>query len=93
LISAETIGTYTVKSTDIDIGNHMNNALYVRAFFGFISCDDLTNSEPTEIEIAFKSPCFENEVLNVKQIKTEENLYLAFLHEDTTVASVIKLTY
>ena len=92
-LNAEDIGTYIVKSTDIDIGNHMNNAAYIRAFFGFISCEELSNTNPSEIEIAFKSPCFENETLKVKRINIENNLYLAFLHNNNTVASVIKLTY
>lgn len=92
-LNAEDIGTYIVKSTDIDIGNHMNNAAYIRAFFGFISCEESSNTNPSEIEIAFKSPCFEKETLKVKRINIENNLYLAFLHNNNTVASVIKLTY
>ena len=92
-LNAECIGKYTVKSTDIDIGNHMNNAAYIRAFFGFISCDELANMEPKEIEIAFKSPCFEKETLDVKRITEGKNLYLAFIHKDNSVASTIKFSY
>ena len=93
LTNAENIGTYTVKSTDIDMGNHMNNAAYIRAFFGFISCEELANYEPTDIEIIFKSPCFEDEILYVKRIKNDMNFHLAFLHSDNSLASVIKFSY
>ncbi len=93
LSEAKDLTAYTVKSTDIDIGNHMNNAAYVRAFFGMLSCEEISKLNIKEMEIAYKTPCFEGETLTVKRIDKDNCLYLAMLHNDESIASVIKLIF
>ncbi len=63
----ELIGEYTVKSTDIDVGGHMNNVAYVRAFAGFFSTEEWTELDPSDIEIIFKNQCFEGDKLLFKK--------------------------
>ena len=64
---AEELGTYVVRSTDIDVGGHMNNAAYVRAIAGAFSSDDWKALDIHEMEVAFRAPCFEGETLLVQR--------------------------
>ena len=87
------IGTYTVKSTDIDLGRHMNNAAYVKAIFGFISCDEVDTVNISEIEATFKSPCFEGETLIVYRRNTQSGTEMAMVKPDGKTAFLAKITY
>lgn len=91
--SSNDFGSYTVKSTDIDLGNHMNNAVYLRAFFGMLSCEEIEKLNIKEIEITYKTPCFEGETLTVRKIDGDGCFYLAMLHKDGSIASIIKLIF
>ena len=59
------VGEYTVRSTDIDLGGHMNNAVYPRALFSLFSAAELSAREITDAELNFRSPSFEGETLRV----------------------------
>lgn len=59
----EEFARYTVCSTDIDLGGHMNNAAYVRALAGAFSCDEWQKLNIRELEIAFRAPCYEGDTL------------------------------
>ena len=37
---ASLLGTYTIRSTDIDIGHHMNNVAYIRAVLGMVPTEE-----------------------------------------------------
>ena len=63
LARAELLGEYTVRSTDIDLGGHMNNAAYLRAALGLFSVARLKEMDPKEAEVVFLAPCFEGETL------------------------------
>ncbi len=54
---------YAVRSTDIDLGGHMNNAAYVRALAGAFSCEAWQAMRIRELEIAFRAPCHEGDEL------------------------------
>ncbi len=54
---------YTVRSTDIDVGKHMNNVAYVRAVLGSFSSEELEALDPASIEVLYKTSCFEGEEL------------------------------
>ena len=73
---------YTVKSTDIDLYGHMNNAAYVRALFSLFSCKELEDMNIKGFEIAYKAPCFEGEMLRIVTKRQETNLLIAMLKED-----------
>ena len=61
-----TVGTYRVASTDIDFGGHMNNAAYVRAIFSLFSSQELKAMRVREMEIIYRTPCFEGDILTLK---------------------------
>ena len=59
----EVLGEYTVRSTDIDLGGHMNNVAYLRNMFGLFSSKELKEMNITEVEVYFKKSCFEGDKL------------------------------
>ncbi len=67
---------YTVRSTDIDLGAHMNNAAYVRALAGSFSGEAWQGMDVRELEIAYRAPCYEGDTL-VWQKREEEDGALA----------------
>ena len=87
---AETLGSYTVRSTDIDRGGHMNNVAYLRAILGLLPGKELKALPQGEIEIVFRSPCFEGELLTVKRRPTETGWELAALKPDGSPAVFVK---
>jgi len=88
----EEICRYTVRSTDIDLGQHMNNAAYMRAIFGVFSCEELDKLNIKEAEILFKAPCFEGESLSVKIRRNEGYIDIGMLKEGGKAAAVARLT-
>ena len=88
---AEALGSYTVRATDIDLGGHMNNIAYLRAILGLLSGEELKTLPQGELEIVFRSPCFEGEVLSVRRRETETGWELATLRADGSPAVFLKL--
>lgn len=87
---AGTIGSYTVRATDIDLGGHMNNVAYLRAILGVLPGACLKTMPQGEIEIVFRTPCFEGDVLTIRRRETETGCELAALKQDGTPAVFIK---
>ena len=58
-------GEFTVRSTDIDFGNHMNNVAYVRKFLDQFPSDQITGSAVRSIEIHYGHPCLEGKTLKI----------------------------
>lgn len=77
-------GEYTVRSIDIDFEGHMNNVAYTRALFGMFSRSELDQLAPTDIELYFKTSCFEGDRLIWQKMKTENGLELCASLEDKT---------
>ena len=88
---AETLGSYTVRSTDIDLGGHMNNVAYLRAVLGVLPGKELKDFPQGEIEIVFRTPCFEGDALSLRRRETETGWELALLREDGSPAAYLKL--
>lgn len=63
-----------VRSTDIDLGHHMNNVAYVRTLLDCFSADTLASGRIRSVEIHYASSCFEGEALAIykKQLSDEE---------------------
>ena len=55
--------SYRVRSTDIDLGGHMNNAAYPRALFGAFSGEELAAKSIRSVDLIYRAPCFEGEKL------------------------------
>ena len=85
------IGTYTVRSTDIDLGQHMNNAAYLRVLFGAFTCAQVDAMHLQETEIAFRSPCFEGDTLSIRVRRTDTGLDVGMVRADGAVAAVARL--
>ena len=85
------IGRYTVRSTDIDLGQHMNNAAYVHALFGVLSCQQLAAMSIREMDILFRTSCYEGDTLSIRRRETPDGPELGILKEDGCTAAAIKI--
>ena len=63
----EPFSEYRVRSTDIDLGGHMNNAAYPRALFGCFTVDQRRENDLRCIDMIFRSPCYEGETLEFRR--------------------------
>ncbi|MBQ4382787.1 MAG: hypothetical protein II794_08640 [Oscillospiraceae bacterium] len=64
---AAPFGTYTVKSTDIDVGGHMNNTRYAYMVVSAFSTGELGSMEVREMEISFRHPAYEGQTLTLRR--------------------------
>ena len=85
------LGIYQVRSTDIDLGGHMNNVAYLRALMSFFSCEEQKEMAISDVDIAYRKPCFEGEQLEVRIRRTEGALELAMLKEDSSPAVLVRI--
>lgn len=85
------IAVYTVRSTDIDLGQHMNNAAYVHAIFGAFSCQELAEMPIREMDVLFRAPCFEGDRLSIRRRDTGEGPEIGILREDGKTAVAAKI--
>lgn len=76
---AEAFGAYVVRSTDIDLGGHMNNAAYIRALAGAFSTAEWQALDVHGLEASYRAPCFEGDALELRRRQTPDGLEAAFL--------------
>ncbi len=88
---AEELGSCRVRSTDIDLGGHMNNIAYLRAVFGLFSGEELKTMPQGTVEIVFRAPCFEGDLLSLRRRITGTGWELAVVREDGTPAALLRL--
>ena len=69
----EPFAVTTIKSTDIDLGRHMNNVAYIRAIMSLFSSTQLREMNIRAFEIDYKSQCREGEEIVWKR-RDEENM-------------------
>ena len=81
----EPFASYTVRSTDIDLGGHMNNAAYPRALFAAFSTKELEAMRARSIDLIFRSPCYEGEELDFYKKESEGALDLRIARGEDTV--------
>ena len=63
----EAFAEYRVRSTDIDVGKHMNNAAYARALVGTFSNEELAALEVRDMDISYRTSCFEGDLLTFQR--------------------------
>lgn len=68
----EAFASYRVKSTDIDINHHMNNARYFTAIFSLFSIEEIEAMNIKVMEVQYKNPCFEGDVLHFFKHETDD---------------------
>lgn len=84
-------GQYRVSSSDIDYGGHMNNVTYVRALLGTFGVQELTSLRVSRLELNYRSPCYEGELLSIRRRPFEGGLDLAMLRPDGTPAVLARM--
>ena len=70
----EPYAAYNVRSTDIDVGGHMNNAAYLRTMFGTFSNEELKTMKIRSVDAIFRSPCLEGDELLWQRKQTPAGL-------------------
>ncbi|MBQ8974922.1 MAG: hypothetical protein IJ072_04255 [Oscillospiraceae bacterium] len=65
------LGRYTVRSTDIDLGGHMNNVAYIRAVLGMFSTKQLRQMKISDMDVSFVSSCYEGDELSIRMGETD----------------------
>ena len=75
-----------VRSTDIDLGKHMNNIAYIREMFSTYSTKELNELQIKGLEVCFRHPCYEGERLRVFERRTESGREIVMKKEDGTAA-------
>ena len=56
--------SYEVRSTDIDVGHHMNNTAYIRALLSSFSNEALRAMDVHDIDVVYRTSCYEGETLD-----------------------------
>ena len=82
---------HRVRSTDVDMGQHMNNTAYIRALLDTFSVEELKTMEPRELEICFKQACYGGEELTIRRQETEDGWLFAICRADGKPATIASL--
>lgn len=88
----EEIARHTAVSQDIDLSKHMNNVAYIRAVLSAFSTKEIETMGIKEIEVAYRSQCFEGEVLSICKRDAEKALEIGVVKEDGATAAVLKFS-
>lgn len=83
--------SHTVRSTDVDMGQHMNNTAYIRALLDTFTVDELKSMVPYEMEICYKQACYGGEKLSIVRKETENGWMFAVRREDGKPATLAQL--
>lgn len=81
----------TVRSTDIDLGGHMNNIAYLRTLAALYACEAWQGLEIRELEITYRAPCFEGETLCWQRREEDNAVSLRAAREDGTTIVLIRI--
>lgn len=89
----EEYARYAVRSVDMDLGAHMNNVAYLRSLAGTFSVPEWQDMQIRELEIAYRTPCHEGDVL-IWQRRTQPDgsLILRAVREDEKTAVQARIT-
>ena len=82
----ELVREYTVRPTDIDFGQHMNNVSYIRVILDCFSAKTIASGTISSIEAHYAAPCLENETLCVYQKQEGDTVRIAIQKADGKTA-------
>lgn len=86
---ADRYAEYTVRSTDIDIGHHMNNAKYVQALLGTFSNEELKEMAPTTFDVLFRNSVYEGDKLVFYKQPAEQGFDLRVARESDDMTALL----
>lgn len=87
----EPFGDYRVRSTDIDVGGHCNNAAYVRALLGGLTNAEIRSLHVKRMDVIFRSPCYEGEALKFQRRQAAGGTDFRIVKADGTSALLAKI--
>lgn len=87
----ELVYTFTVRASAIDIGRHMNNVAYVRAFLDCFSADEIASMPIKTMEARYITACMEGEELKIYKKQAENGYVLGARRADGKCASFLFL--
>lgn len=82
---------FRVESSDIDMGRHMNNVMYVRHALNCFSVEEFYDMNIHEFEVCYRTACFEKETITPHLRKTEDGYDMGFVKEDGKCAVLIHM--
>lgn len=89
---AKTVGEYTIRSIDMDLGGHMNNVNYIRAMLGCFSTDEIEAMDIHDIEVQYLSQSYEGETLTFRCRRTDSGAYeIGAIKKDGKAAFLAKI--
>lgn len=93
LTQDELIYTHLVRATDIDMGRHMNNVVYIRLLLDCLPAKELASRRIKSIEAHYASPCLEGETLGVFCRRKERLCRMAVRHADGRPAVLAQIVF
>lgn len=84
----EPYAEYQVRSTDIDVGGHMNNTAYVRMIMGSLSNEERKALPIRRMDVIFRASCYEGDALSFRRKETEDGLDIRVSRGEETVLLV-----
>ncbi len=87
----EKMGEYTVRPSDIDIAGHMNNTMYPRMLMDFLPVAEQLARPVRELELCYRSPCFEGDVLTLYGRETEDGREIGVFRPGGKTALLAKM--
>lgn len=84
--------TFTVRTSSIDIGRHMNNVAYVRAFLDCFTADEVASMPVKTMEARYITACMEGEELKIFKKRTDTGFVLGARRADGKCAAFLGTT-
>ena len=90
----ELVYPHPVRATDIDMGRHMNNVVYIRLLLDCFSAKELASGNIQSVELHYSTPCFEGEALTVyKKSLDDGTCRIGIVKPDGKTASQACVTF
>lgn len=93
LAQDDLVYTHLVRATDIDMGRHMNNVVYIRLLLDCFRAKELAFGAVKRIEAHYASPCLEGETLGVFCRREEGRCRMAVKHADGRPAVLAQVLF
>ena len=85
---SDEVYTFTVRTSSIDIGRHMNNVAYVRAFLDCFTADEVAQLPIGTMEVRYITACMEGEELRMCKKAIDGGWLLGARRSDGKCAAV-----